>query len=126
MTVMAENCFQINELDENLEISCHVTENSTAKRDSFNEYIAYTLLVPETAAKMTDTIMANAKTLGVMPERNPLYKEEPWHSQGVHFMPVKNYIIFYTIDSKIDTVYISRIIYCHRDIKNQLGEISEY
>ena len=36
MTVMAENCFQINELDENLEISCHVTENSTAKRDSFN------------------------------------------------------------------------------------------
>ena len=88
-----------------------------AKQDlqDIYEYIAYTLLVPETAAKMTDTIMANAKTLGVMPERNPLYKEEPWHSQGVHF-----------IDSKIDTVYISRIIYCHRDIKNQLGEISEY
>lgn len=99
-----------------------------AKQDlqDIYEYIAYTLLVPETAEKMTDTIMANAKTLGVMPERNPLYKEEPWHSQGVHFMPVKNYIIFYTIDSKIDTVYISRIIYCHRDIKNQLGEISEY
>lgn len=47
-----------------------------AKQDlqDIYEYIAYTLLVPETAAKMTDTIMANAKTLGVMPERNPLYK----------------------------------------------------
>ncbi|SEA01037.1 toxin ParE1/3/4 [Lachnospiraceae bacterium NK3A20] len=99
-----------------------------ARQDLQNiyEYIAYTLLVPKTARRMTDTIMKEARTLDSMPEKNPLYKEEPWHSQGVHFLPVKKYLIFYTIDHDIDTVSISRIMYGGRDIRNQLSETKEW
>lgn len=90
------------------------------------EYIAYTLLVPDTAQKMTERILQGARTLEAMPERNPLYKEEPWHSQGVRFLPVKNYLIFYTINTAEDTISIARIMYGGRDISRQLSEIIEW
>ena len=51
------------------------------------EYIAYSLLVPDTARNMYQQIMQSVRSLEIMPERNPLYKEEPWHSQGVRFIP---------------------------------------
>ena len=89
------------------------------------EYIAYTLLVPDTAQKMTEKIMQEARTLESMPERYPLYKEEPWHNQGVRFLPVKNYLVFYTINAAEDTVSIARIIYSGRDISRQLSETIE-
>ena len=53
------------------------------------EYIAYSLLVPDTARSMYQQIIQSARSLESMPERNPLYKEEPWRSQGVRFVPVK-------------------------------------
>ena len=53
------------------------------------EYIAYSLLVPDTARNMSQQIMQSVRSLETMPERNPLYKEEPWHSQGVRFISVK-------------------------------------
>ena len=90
------------------------------------EYIAYTLLVPDTAQKMTERLMQGARTLESMPERNPLYKEEPWYSQGVRFLPVKNYLIFYTINTAEDTVFIARIMYGGRDISRQLSETIEW
>ena len=85
-------------------------------------YIAYTLLSPQTARSLTDSILQAAGTLKSMPERNPLYKEEPWHSLGVRFLPVKNYTVFYTVDREADTVFVVRILYGGRDISRQLKE----
>ncbi|MDO4516067.1 MAG: type II toxin-antitoxin system RelE/ParE family toxin [Bacillota bacterium] len=90
------------------------------------EYIAYTLLVPDTAQKMTERILQGVRTLEVMPERNPLYKEEPWYSQGVRFLPVKNSLIFYTVNPAEDSVFIARILYGGRDISRQLSESMEW
>ena len=71
------------------------------------EYIAYSLLVPDTARNMSRQIMQSVRSLETMPERNPLYKEEPWHSQGVRFIPVKNYLLFYTVNNETHTVSIA-------------------
>ena len=90
------------------------------------EYIAFTLLVPETASKITDKIMEMIWTLDSMPERNPLYKEKPWHSRGVRFLPVNNYLIFYIMDHSADMVSIARIMYGGRDIQHQLNETNEW
>ena len=51
-------------------------------------------------------------------------KDEPWYSQGVRFMPVKNYLVFYTV--KNETVSIARIMYGGRDISKQLEETIEW
>ena len=90
------------------------------------EYIAFTLLVPETARSLTDKIMSEVRSLEEFPERNPLYKDEPWHSQGVRFLPVKNYLVFYTVKMESETVSIARIMYGGRDISRQLGETIEW
>lgn len=45
------------------------------------EYIADSLLVPETASKQSDRIMKAIRSLEEMPMRYPLYSDEPWYSQ---------------------------------------------
>ena len=99
----------------------------TARQDlrSIYEYISFTLLAPDAARNTTDRIMAAVRSLESMPERNPLYREEPWHSQGVRFIPVRNYLVFYTVDASADTVSIVRIMYGGRDVSRQLDETIE-
>lgn len=95
-----------------------------ARQDLKNiyEYIASSLLAPDTARSMYQKIIQSARSLESMPERNPLYKEEPWHSRGIRFAPVKNYLLFYTVSNKTHTVFIFRILYGGMDISRQLDE----
>ena len=90
------------------------------------EYITFTLLAPDAAKNTTDKIMETARSLESMPERTPLYKDEPWHSSGLRFVPVKNYIVFYTVNMQVDTVSIVRIMYGAMDIAKQLEETKEW
>ncbi|MCD7854104.1 MAG: type II toxin-antitoxin system RelE/ParE family toxin [Clostridiales bacterium] len=59
------------------------------------EYIAYNLLVPETAAIQIQRILKSIRGLYEMPMRYELYEYEPWHSRGLRFLSVDNYIVFY-------------------------------
>lgn len=86
------------------------------------EYIAYSLLAAQTAKAISEQIMKEIRSLENMPERNPLYQEEPWHSQGVRSLRVKNYLVFYTVSRDTDAVRIARIMYGGRDISRQLEE----
>ena len=105
-----------------------IVYTNTARRDlrEIYEYIAYTLLVPDTAKAISEKIMGEARSLESLPERNPLYQDEPWHSQGVRFLRVKNYLVFYTVNPDTDTVSIARIVYGGRDISRQLEETQEW
>lgn len=89
------------------------------------EYIAYSLQSPQVAQSMSNRLMQAARSLEDMPERNPLYREEPWHSQGIRFLPVKNYLLFYTVNKETNIVSIARILYGGMDISRQLEESSE-
>ena len=105
-------------------MSSEVIYSARARQDLRNiyEYISYDLLVPETATRQTRWIMKEIRLLDEMPMRHRLYDDEPWHSQGVRFFPVDNYLVFYLPDETKNTVYIVRIIYSGRDIKKQLSE----
>lgn len=86
------------------------------------EYIAYELLAPEAAAGQTQRIMKEIRALEEMPMRFRLYGEEPWHSEGLRFFPVDNYLVFYLPDETQNTVNIIRIMYDGRNIRKQLSE----
>lgn len=86
------------------------------------EYIAYELLAPEAAAGQTQRIMKEIRVLEEMPMRFRLYGEEPWHSEGLRFFPVDNYLVFYLPDETQNTVNIIRIMYDGRNIRKQLSE----
>ncbi len=99
-----------------------------AKQDlrSIYSYIAEKLLVPATAAGQVQRIMKEIRSLEEMPMRYRLYDDEPWHSMGLRFFPVNNYLVFYLPDESTNTVRIVRIMYGGRDIHRQLDETTEY
>ena len=79
------------------------------------QYISKILLAPETARKWADTLQCEIGKLDSMPSRYPLAEEEPWHTKGIHKMPVKNFLVYYLIDEEIQTVWITAVIYGRRD-----------
>jgi len=103
-------------------MSWDIVYTAGARRDlrDIYEYIAYELLVPETAAGQTQRIMKEIRALDEMPMRFRLYEEEPWHSEGLRFFPVDNYLVFYLPDETRNTVSIVSIMYGGRDIPQSL------
>lgn len=103
-------------------MSCIVRYSDKARRDlrSIYEYIAYELLAPDTAAGQVDRIMKKVRSLEEMPMRHRLYEESPWREQGLRFVPVDNYLVFYLPDELSNTVTIVRIMYRGRDLSRQL------
>lgn len=90
-------------------------------RGIFN-YIALELLVPDTAKNQTRRIMDAVKSLDEVPMRHSLYRDEPWYSLGLRFLPVDNYIILYLPNEEKQIVSVVRIMYGGRDISKQLEE----
>lgn len=102
-------------------MSFKIQYSADAKEDirTIHEYIAKELLVPDTAKEQIKRIMEAAKNLDELPMRHSLYKDEPWHSQGLRFLPIDNYIIFYLPDEEKNIVSIVRIMYSGRDVSKQ-------
>lgn len=105
-------------------MSWDVVYTAGARRDLRNlyAYIACDLCAPETAAGQAGRIMEGIRSLSVMPMRYRLYDDEPWHSQGLRFFPVDNYLVFYLPEETENTVYVVRIMYGGRDVRRQLKE----
>jgi len=87
------------------------------------EYIADTLMEPEIAEKQYARIEKAIYSLEHMPERFRQYEKEPWHSRNLRIMPVDNYIVFYIVDNKNQTVIITRIMYGRRNTESELDDM---
>ena len=114
-------------LNGNLVMEYKVMYTAGAKKDLRNifRYISEELLTSENAVGQTERIMEAVRKLDTMPKRNRLYEEEPWHSRGLRFFPVDNYLVFYKTDDKTEIVYVVRIMYSGRDIRKQLGRTED-
>ncbi len=87
------------------------------------QYIAESLCVPDTAAKWVVNLKEEIVKLPFMPKRIPLTDEEPWHSEGVRKMTVKNHFVYFWINEEKSTVWIIAVIYARRDQKRQLEDL---
>ena len=54
-----------------------LTDEAELDLRGIHEYIAFSLLEPEIAKNVTQRIVAGLKSLTQMPERYPLFQEEP-------------------------------------------------
>jgi toxin ParE1/3/4 len=97
-----------------------LTEQAKQDLRGIYEYIALTLLVPETARDLTRRIMKELRSLEEMPNRYPVYQEEPWKSRGLRRINIENFSGFYFVTE--NTVQVIRIMYSRRDISNVLSE----
>jgi len=86
------------------------------------EYIAFELLVPETARSQAKRIMDSINKLDELPMMYKSYEKEPWKSKGLRVFPIDNYIVLYLPKEDSKTVNIVRIIYGGMDVTEKLKE----
>ena len=78
-------------------------------------YIFAQFSAPSTALKMMDSFENVLADLANAPQTRPLVADERLAAMGYRKLPVKNYIVFFTIDEKSKTVDVVRILYARRD-----------
>ena len=83
-------------------------------------YIASVLLEPEIAKDQVNRIRESIRKLDQMPMRHRIIDWEPWHSMGMRFFPINNYVVYYLVDLDRSVVQIVRIFYSGRDVENIL------
>lgn len=84
---------------------------------SIYSYIAEELQVPDIALKQVNRIRKQIRLLDTMPTRHGKVEWEPWHTLGIHQLPIDNFIIYYLVDIDKNFVSIIRIFYSGQDIK---------
>lgn len=92
-----------------------------ARRDirDIYEYLAYEQHEPEMAAEQVQKIMKSIRQLDEMPMRYPIYREEPWKSQGVRYYPEGRQLVFYQVEKGKGTVNIVRVMNERRNVRNK-------
>jgi len=78
-------------------------------------HIATRLLVPETANDVIDEFYEEMSGLKFMPKKHPLVDDIFLANLGYRTLPVKNYLIFYSVNESAGDVDIERILYARRD-----------
>lgn len=93
-----------------------------AKRDlrEIHSYIKNTLKEPVVADTLLDKIEAEILTLRKMPLRHAAERDEQLKQRNLRKLIVDNYLVFYLVHEKSETVFIARILCARRDWVNIL------
>ena len=97
-----------------------ITRQAREHLRGIKKYIAEELLAPDAAKNTIAAIKKEIKSLDKMPERIKLTEEEPWRSEGIHRMRVKNYYVYFWIDDENDRVQVTSVVYVARNQAAQL------
>ncbi len=106
-----------------MEYEVKITPYALRQMQEIVRYISSTLQSPENASRWLDTIKKELVSLSFMPARIPLTEEEPWHSQGVHKMAVKNFLVYFWIDTDDLLVWVTAVVYGRRSQRQQLEQM---
>lgn len=105
-------------MDDRYEVK--VTSHAEAAMREIAQYIAFELLAPEAAVNLLVVLQQEMEKLAYMPGRVRLTPEEPWHSEGIRRLPVKNFYVYFWIDEDRKKVQVIDVIYIKRDQQRQL------
>lgn len=98
-----------------MEYQVKLTDYAVEQMQNIVRYISKVLQSPDTAQRWMEKIKLEISSLRTMPNRYPLTFEEPWHSEGVHKMPVENFLVYYWINEPQKTVWVTVVVYGRRD-----------
>lgn len=99
-----------------------VTKQAYGQMREIVLYITNELLAPEAATNLLDKMQESINTLSDMPKRHSLVDEEPWRSEGVRKIVVKNFLIYFWVDDENMRVQVTAVIYAKR---NQLVQLAK-
>lgn len=84
-------------------------------------YIAQELFAPKAALDLQNDFYKAIQKISYMPSRIKTIDEEPWGSQGVRKIRVKNYYIYFIADDNEMAVKVTAVIYVGRDQEKQMA-----
>ncbi len=73
------------------EYEVKVTRQALEQMRSIVHYISYDLMAPEAAENFLNDLKSAIMKLAALPKRHSLIDEEPWRSEGVRKIVVKNF-----------------------------------
>lgn len=100
-----------------------ITKYAQRQIKDIARYVKVKLKNPDAAKKLIDDLKTAILSLENMPHRISLTDEEFWRGEGIHKMPVKNYLVYFWIDEIKNIVYITAVVYSKREQKRQLSEM---
>ena len=103
-----------------IEYEVKVTMQALEQMGAIVHYISYDLMAPEAAENLLNDLKAALMKLSVLPKRHSLIDEEPWRSEGVRKIVVKNFLVYYWVDDESNKVQVTAVIYNKRDQIKQL------
>ncbi len=99
-----------------------ITPQAQQQLMAIKDYIFFELKSPAAAKNTLSALKTAIESLDRMPDRIPLTDEKKWREKGVHKMPVKNFLIYFTVNEENCTVYVIAVVYARRDQKTALTE----
>ena len=102
-----------------------VSKEEIEQMKEIAECITWEILAPDAANKLLDEMENTISSLAEMPNRMSLVDEEPWRSEGIRKVIVKNFLIYFWTDDENRTVQVIAVIYGKRDQIEQLRKLKE-
>ena len=106
-----------------MEYEVKITTYALRQMQEIVRYISATLQSPENATRWLNTMKEELASLSSMPARIPLTEEQPWHSQGIHKLVVKNCLVYVWIDTDKLCVWVTAVVYGRRSQRRQLEQM---
>ncbi len=100
-----------------------VTSQAEKQIQEIINYITHELKAPEAALLLLDALEDSFISLTHFPQRVALVEEMPWHTKGIHRLPVKNFLVYFWVDEDNRRVHITAVIYGKRDQLHQLSQM---
>lgn len=90
---------------------------SSAEKDLMDivQYISSQLLAPKSALRTLEVLEEKIAELSQLPERCPLVSDARLAYLGYRKLVVDDYIVFNSIDTKEDRIYVERILHSRRN-----------
>lgn len=101
-----------------------VTAQAEKQMQEIVHYITYELKASDAALHLLDAFEDSFESLVYFPQRVALIEEEPWHTEGIHRLSVKNFLVYFWIDEDNREVHVTAVIYEKRNQLRQLLQMN--
>lgn len=107
------------------EYEVRVTGQALDQMKEIAHYISYDLMAPDVADNLLGKFKAEIMKLSSFPKKHALIEDEPWRTEEVRKIVVKNFLIYYWVDDDHDRVQVIAVIYSRRDQIRQLANVDK-
>ena len=99
-----------------------VTDYAVGQMAEVTQYISETLASPEAAKRLLAALKSTMAECAYLPSRYALVQREPWKSEGIRLITVRNFHAYYRIDEEKEAGLVHRRHLCRTQSGQRTAE----